>query len=1087
MSLVKRVVVGASLVLAVSTSPPAWAQFASTLEGVVTDPSGAVVPAATVTITNEATGVTQSGYTTSAGYYRFPALPGGLYTLKITLQGFKTWAREKVRLESTQTRAVNAALEMGAAGAEEVTVTAEAPLVETSQARVSGLIQEDQIKDLPLIGRNFFNLVVLTPGVTGRATGGGQAYAQANADIYNNEFGVNMNANGARSESNNFMVDSGTVSSSQRSGVVNVNPNAESVEEVRVLVNNFNAEYGRNSSVLVNVITKSGSNGYHGSLGLYYTNDSLQTKNYFQEQTANFSIPDYGRKEFSWGLGGPIRKDKTFFFVSGDVLRSDVAVSGVVSVLTPQFIQLMRERRPNNIATGIASGFPASFTPDRSFRTAGQILNSSCTGSTPIDTPIGSVPCDFQATGSGIWNETSPRNGFQWTARLDHHFREGKDRIYASFNRTTTDKVGFGTPEVYPAFTAKSPTSSMQLNTNWTRIVSSNVVNEMSFSWTRPWGELENENADVPGITVTGIQGYQVGWGPNIFVQNNFMWSDVVSWTRGAHSLKFGGGYTLERADNDSARAITRPTFAFNNVFDFANDAPFSESQIPLDPRTGGIPDSIKRYHRTQSLSLFAQDEWKLRRNLTISAGVRFEYFMNITDVSDNTVTNIEFPNDTGNLQADLATARMVQREWYLSGGVFGPQHAIAPRVSFAWDPKNDGRMSLRGGFGRFYNRMSNQIWDSEHQNLPGYANASTTINQPVKPLFALGSNSVLPYGFPFPAGLTAGVRPNGGLVNGTAAVVAADSDTATEYTNNWFLGVQRALGQYVVVEANYVGSRGRDMYYRWDVNRFAGDLLDGRLDRIMPGFAAVNYMQAVDRSNYDGANLSVRVRRSDLNLGAAYTFGRARDQSSSFSGTQRPDAFGPNDQDEGPSDFDVRHKLALSVNWSLPSPSSGLAKAILGGWQIAGVMIAQTGVPYTVFCGASFSAGCDYNADGTNFDRPNLPSFGDSMDGSNDDFLNGIFRAADFPKPAPGTNGTLGRNTYTGPRYFNVDMALVKSFGIPGLGQSSEMQLRVEAFNLFNTVNLNNPVSNLSDPNFGKSTSALPGRIIQFSARFQF
>ena len=209
---------------------------------------------------------------------------------------------------------------------EEVTVTADAPLVETSQGRVSGLIEEDQVKDLPLIGRNFYNLVVLTPGVTGRATGGGQSYAQANADIYNNEFGVGMNANGARAESNNFMIDSATVSSSQRNGVVNINPNAESVEEVRVLVNNFNAEYGRNGSVLVNVITKSGNNDFHGSVGAYYTNDSLQSKNYFQEQTANFNIPEFGRKEFSWGFGGPIKKDKTFFFVSGDVLRSDVAV-----------------------------------------------------------------------------------------------------------------------------------------------------------------------------------------------------------------------------------------------------------------------------------------------------------------------------------------------------------------------------------------------------------------------------------------------------------------------------------------------------------------------------------------------------------------------------------------------------------------------------------------------------------------------------------------------------------------------------------------------------------------------------------------
>jgi Carboxypeptidase regulatory-like domain len=1087
MSLDKRVVLGGLIALLSLASTPARAQFASTLEGIVTDPSGAVVPAATVTITNEATGVAQTGYTTKAGYYRFPALPGGLYTIKVTLTGFKSWAREHVRLESTQIRAVNIALEMGSANAEEVTVTAEAPLVETSQARVSGLIQESQVKDLPLIGRNFFNLVVLTPGVTGRATGGGQAYAQSNADIYNNEYGVNMNANGARTESNNFMVDSGTVSSSQRSGVVNVNPNAEMVEEVRVMVNNFAAEYGRNGSVLVNVITKSGSNDYHGSLGVYYTNDSLQSKNYFQGQTPNFTIPDFGRKEFSWGFGGPIRKDKTFFFVSGDVLRSDVAVSGVISVLTPQFISLMQDRRPSNISTRIARDFPASFTPDRNFRTAGQILGSSCTGSTPIDTPIGPVPCDFQATGSGIWNETSPRNGFQWTARIDHHFRGGKDRIYASFNRTTTDKVGFGTPEVYPAFTANSPTSSMQLNTNWTRIMSSNLVNEMSFSWARPWGELENVHADIPGISVTGIQGYQVGWGPNIFVQNNFLWSDVVSWTRGSHSMKFGGGYTLERADNDSARAITRPTFSFNNVFDFANDAPFSESQIPLDPRTGTIPDSIKRYHRTQSFNVFVQDEWKLRRNLTISAGVRFEYFMNITDVSDNMVTNIEFPVDTGNLQSDLASARMVQREYYLSGGVFGPQHVFAPRVSFAWDPTSAGRMSVRGGFGRFYDRMSNQIWDSEHQNLPGYANAATTVQQPVKPLFALGGSNVLPYGFPFPVGLTAGVRPNGGLVNGTASVVAADSNTPTEYLENWFLGVQRALGKYVVVEANYIGSRGHDMYYRWDINRFAGDLLDGRLDRIMPGYAAVNYMQAVDKSHYNGVNLSVRVQRSDLNLGAAYTYGKAIDNSSSFSGTQRPDAYGPNDQDEGPTDFDVRQKLALSLNWKLPGPKSGAAKAILGGWQVAGILIAQSGVPYTVFCGASFTAGCDYNADGTNFDRPNVPGFGDSKDGSNDDFLRGIFAASDFPKPAPGTNGALGRNTFRGPRYFNVDMALVKSIRVPQLGQASELQLRVESFNLFNTVNLNNPIANLADPNFGKSTSALPGRIVQFSARFQF
>ena len=1099
MSIAKRLAVaGAVAFVLAGSGPPAWAQFASAIEGTVTDPSEAVVPGDSVTITNQATGVTQTGQTTSAGYYRFPALPGGLYTLKVSVQGFKDWTREHIRLESTQTRAVNVALEVGSAGSEEVTVTAEAPLVETSQGRVSGLIEEDQVKDLPLIGRNFFNLVVLTPGVTGRATGGGQSYAQANADIYNNEFGVNMNANGGRTESNNFMVDSATVSSSQRNGVVNVNPNAESVEEVRVLVNNFSAEYGRNGSVLVNVITKSGANDFHGSFGAYYTNDSMQEKNYFQKQQAGFEHPEFGRKEFSWGLGGPVRKDRTFFFVSGDVLRSTVAVSGPRSILTPQFVQFMQQARPNNISTRIARDFPASFTPDRNFRTAGQILGASCSGATLITSPIGPIPCNFPVTGEGTWNETSPRNGFQWTARLDHHFNGGKDRLYASFNRTTTDKVGFGTPEVYPGFTEKSPTNSMQLNTNYTKVVSSNLVNELQFSWVRPYGVLENANGDIPGISVTGIVGYQVGWGPNVFVQNSFNFSDVVTWTRGAHSMKFGAGYTREHADNDSARAVTRPTFGFDSVFDFAADQPTSQGQIAIDPRTGQAPDSIKRFHRTQSLAAFVHDEWKVRPNFTLSGGLRFETYMNITDASDDLVTNIEFPQQSASLQNDLRTARMVQRRYYLDGGAWGPQQTLAPRLSFAWDPTKRGEMSIRGGVGRFYERMSNQIWDSEHQNLPGYGSTSVTIFQPVRPRFALGASPTLPYGFPYPVGLTAGVNQHGGLLNGTASVVSADADMPTMYLDNWFLGVQRGLGRHMVVEANYIGSRGRNMYYRWDINRFNGDLLDGRLDRILPGFAAINYAQAVDESHYNGLALGLRVSRQDLHLGVAYTLGKAIDRSSSATvgpATQRPDAHGPADQDEGPSDFDTRHKLAVSLNYTLPSPSSGVAKAILGGWQLAGVLLAQSGSPYSVFCGRGFvpvrnaagaivgNTGCDYNADGTNYDRPNVPTFGDSKSGSNDDFVNGIFRASDFPVPALGQQGTLGRNTFTGPRYFNVDLALVKSFQLSG----TDLQLRLESFNAFDSVNFLNPVGDLSNPQFGRSTGVLPGRIIQVSGRIAF
>jgi hypothetical protein len=1096
-------VAAGALLMALSLVPAVYAQFASSIEGTVSDPSGAVVPGATVTIINEATGVTQNVQTTSAGYYRFPALPGGTYTVKVTLQGFKTWVREHIRLESTQTRAVNVALEIGSAGSEELTVTAEAPLIETSQGRVSGLIEENQIKDLPLIGRNFFNLVVLTPGVTGRATGGGQSYAQSNADIYNNEYGVNMNANGARTESNNFMVDSATVSSSQRNGVSNISPNAENVEEVRVLVNNFSAEYGRNASVLVNVITKSGANEVHGSLGAFFTNDSMQEKNYFQKQQAGFRHPDFARKELSWGFGGPIRKDKTFFFLSGDVLRSDVAVSGPRSILTPEFIQFMQQARPNNLSTRVARDFPASFRPDRDFRTAGQLLNAACSGAAPIDSPIGPIPCNLPVTGVGTWNDTSPRNGFQWTARIDHHWNGGRDRLYASFNRTTTDKVGNPgnpVPEVYPGFTAKGPTSSMQLNTNWTKVLSSNVVNEMGFSWVRPYGELENPNAQIPGITVTGITGYQLGWGPNQFVQHSFAWSDVVTWTRGAHSLKLGAGVTREHADNDSARAVGRPTFSFDSVFDFAADRPSQQGQMVIDPRTGQPPAAIKRFHRTHSVAAFVHDEWKVTPNFTLSAGVRYEGFLNITDASDDKMSNLEFGSETGNLRSDLLTARMVERKYYLKGGLWsGGQHTLAPRISFAWDPTGKGQLSIRGGVGRFYERMSNQIWDSEHQNPPGIASVSTTIFQPVRPLFSLGGANEPPYGFTFPTGLAPGVNQYGGLASGTASAVTVDGDIGTMHLDNYFLGVQRAVGRSVVVEADYIGSRGGNMYTRWDVNRMNGDLLDGRLDRILPGFSAINYARAIDQSRYNGVAFAVRVSRKDVNAGAAYTLGKAVDRSSSATPAQLPDAHGPLDQNEGPSDFDIRHKLAVSLNWKLPSPSSGGAKAIFGGWQLAGVVLAQSGTPYSVVCQRGFVAvrdaagnivgnsGCDYNADGTNLDRPNKPSFG-SRGGSNDDFINGIFKASDFPRPALGQPGNLGRNTFRGPRYFNVDAALVKSIHVPWISsRGADLQLRMEAFNLLDTVNLLNPVNDLSNPLFGKSTGVLPGRIFQVAARFGF
>jgi hypothetical protein len=397
---------------------------------------------------------------------------------------------------------------------------------------------------------------------------------------------------------------------------------------------------------------------------------------------------------------------------------------------------------------------------------------------------------------------------------------------------------------------------------------------------------------------------------------------------------------------------------------------------------------------------------------------------------------------------------------------------------------------------------MSNQLWDSEYTNLPAFAVTSATIFDPVKPVFGLGASATMPYNYPRPAGLTAGLNSQGGLINGRAKADLLDPDIGNMYSDNWFFGAQRQVGRFSVVEADYIGSKGNHQYLRYNVNRFNGDLLDGRFDGLMPGVSTLLYGQSIDKSHYNGMTLSARVNRADVQFGGAYTFGKAIDFSSTITPPDRPDAFGPSSQDEGPSDFDIRHKLSLHMNWRIPSPSSGIAKALAGGWQVASVLIAQSGTPFTVVCnGRSFTpildsagrivgnSGCDYNADGTGNDRPNVPSAGSTVSGSsNDDFLRGIFKASDFPTPAPGVQGTLGRNTYWGPRYFNVDTSFIKSVRIPWvLGPAADVQFRVEAFNIFNNLNLINPINNLSDPLFGRSTSALAGRIVQFSGRLTF
>jgi hypothetical protein len=950
------------------------------------------------------------------------------------------------------------------------------------------VIEGQKLAHLPLVGRNFYSLVVLTPGVTGLPTGGTNAYSQSVVDVFIPEYGVNMNAGGTRAEQNRFTLDSGSVTSMVRGGVVNVTPNAESVQELRVAVNNFSAEYGAGAGAGVTAISKSGTNAFHGAASWFHTNNQLQARNVFST-----SVPVFRRNEWVAALGGPIVKNRTFFFGSVDVLRSGVASNSLVRTVTPEFLDLVQRVRPNGIATMLLRDYPTDSVADRNFQTAGSLLGQNCAAlaspSALINSPLGSVPCDLRVTGEGTFDLTPARDGFQWNARVDHHLSTS-DRLFVSFYKNDL-LTASGNPR--SGFRPETDQYTLFANVNWTHTFNANVLNEAAASFLRAYGNGPCMECQIPSVTVTsGLAGFGNG-GPTVFVQNNYEWRDVLSWNTGGHSFKTGFLLQKWQSNFNPTLGYQRPNYTFQNIFDFGNDDPQTQGNIGFNP-VDGSPWVAAVAERQQITSLFVQDNWKIRPNLSLTFGLRWESFGKVTQPTG--MTNVEFR--TGN---DLFS-RIADGKNVLVDSIFPDPDGnnFAPRFSFAWDPTRTGAMSIRGGYGLFYDIVSTQLYGGSHFNPPIWAFATADKNTPpFVPLFGLGARGEEPYGFPRPSNITTGLDERNGLRSGLVNITWIDPNMRNSYTHNFFFGLQFSPGQNWMMEGNYVGSAGHKLYAKFNLNRANGDLLDGRLDRLNPSFASVNYAHAPFNSSYHGANFSVKKRfGAGLSFDAAYTIGKALDYLSGFTAGQPVDVTNWTRM-RGLADFHVGQKVAVSLIYHTPDLSGmpGIVRTVAGGWQMGAVTILQSGSPFSVSCNSAFRAvrngagaivgnsGCDYNADGTNFDVPHAPTFGTLGDLDRSDYINGIFTPADFPVPELGQQGNLGRNTFFGPGYANTDLSVMKNF--KPLGERFNAQFRAEAFNLFNRVNLLQPQSDLANASFGRSTTARPGRNLQFGIRLSF
>jgi hypothetical protein len=427
----------------------------------------------------------------------------------------------------------------------------------------------------------------------------------------------------------------------------------------------------------------------------------------------------------------------------------------------------------------------------------------------------------------------------------------------------------------------------------------------------------------------------------------------------------------------------------------------------------------------------------------------------------------------------------------------------IAPRLGFAWDPTNKGKMSIRGGAGRFFDRPENQLYTNNRTNLPNVANADCSLlSAPAcDPVFGLGASGSSPYDFPAVPGVqVTGLNEKNGLIGVRTSQVLTDPHLKLQYGMNWSLGIQYEVANNWLVEGDYLGSVGRHLYSAYNVNRFTGDIIkNGGVTGYNSSFGFLQLGQSNYNSSYTGGTFSIHNRgfTHGVNFQAAFTFGKTTDQAQTFG----PEPVDPlNTRAEyGPADFNVPRRLSFSTLWRVPhlgfAGNSPLANVFLNGWQLSNITILQKGTPFTVFCGASYPT-CDYNADGTTNDRPNTVGGFPVSGFSENQFLNtGVFNCSGarcgnlFPAPAPGALGNLGRNTFTGPGFINTDFSAAKRTHIPWfVGQEgAQLEFRAEFFNVFNKVNLTGVNSDIAGGGFGLANGAFPARDIQFGLRIEF
>ena len=1099
------------------------AQATGTMSGYVKDASGAVVPQAKVTATLVERGTTFTTQTNVEGFYNFPELAPGTYTLSVETPGFRRYTQEGLVLTVRQNLRVDATLAVGSVS-QKMTVTGEAPLVDTTSATVSGLVDDRRIVDLPLDGRNVIGLAGIVPGVLN---------VSAPESLDDTRSGPTMDVNGGRANVNLFTFDGAYFLNASRNTGMNYPP-PDAVQEFRMQTANFDAQYGRNSGSQTAVVSKAGTNAFHGDVWEFLRNEDLNARNFFAP-----TVPLDKENQFGGAVGGPIMKNKLFYFGSFQALiKRPQGVSNVATVPTPAEVNGdFTADLPGTVLSNPSSpltGAPLT-TPGGAPCVANNIIAASCISAT-TQKLLQYIPTS--PTGTLVTFAAQPVNNYNYFGRIDANL-SSKHVLFGHFfldHNTFTDASDGGNIITFNHFRSGAETDSVTLGDTYT--INPHLVNQATIAFLRTstfqtsYPSISNESLDLnmpeyvsPNSINLNVGGNllmgSAGTSATIYIGNSYDFRDDLTWLKGRHTLKFGGEIMPMHF---LQRFLGPPSFNFNGS---RSGDPIADFMLGAYYNMNVGFGVAQNDDITVSPSAFIQDQFKVTPRLTLSYGLRWEPEFFWHDKYDRIDTfkageqstvvpdappGIVFPGDRG------ITRSIVPAKY----------HNFAPRLGFAWDVSGNGKTSVRGAYGVFFEQLNA---DTMAQQNPPYTGVESLYNGLFSDPF--GSVGATPPPVVLSGKFGCVPIPTAPLVNCPLFPLPAlgyfvDGSLTTPYWQGWNLNIQRQFPSNTMVEVSYIGKIGTKLNNLRDFNpavftpgttydsttgvETTVSSLENVNNRALfePGIIApTSWTLGNDyRSWYHSFQAHVVQRLSKgMSVDASYTLAKAEDMCSYIceAGGTTADPFNLRSL-RGRADWDRRNAFVASYLWSPPVKFSEHWKNVmLGGWTFSGITTIQSGAPITFYSGADVAVngtGAAEHAFRTG--QPIALNHSSRAAMVNEFFNTGAFVSPictftphpfnpqvieqqnctpdGIPYNLLGQYGQSGRNILSGPAFNSTDIGILKDFPFK---ERYRVQFRSEFFNIFNQVNFNNPDNTVTDSSFGQILGANSGRVIQFALKF--